>query len=145
MLAGTDLRDALDPLDDQSFHFTAARSRPSGMDRIIGASPRKSGIWIGPSRSWPEFRSAVRAIADRLDNVSAEVTAPLPVLATATTDASEVAGAFDLSIQPPELLSEGSGLSEEERQDLSVIADRSFFDVTAGTGADLDRYRGNRR
>ena len=61
----------------------------------------------------------------------------MPVLATATTDASGVAGAFDLSIQPPELLSAGPGLSEEERQELAAIADRSFFEVTAGTGAGL--------
>jgi hypothetical protein len=58
ILAGIDLRDALDPMSDQSFHFTAAR----GTTEIegastVGVSPSRSRVWVGPTGNWTDFLS----------------------------------------------------------------------------------------
>lgn len=57
ILSGLDLRDALDPLGDQTYHFTTARCVPvpSVIPEPIGISPRKSQVWTGPSKTWDDW------------------------------------------------------------------------------------------
>lgn len=58
VLTGVDLRDALDPLEDQTYHFTAARCRTdfgAGSVLTTGVTPRRSQMWIGTTREWREF------------------------------------------------------------------------------------------
>ena len=63
ILAGSDLRAALEPLGDQTYRFTAARgsvgvlgvpTRPAG-EVVVGVSPQKSKIWAGPAKDWADF------------------------------------------------------------------------------------------
>lgn len=128
ILAGLNLRDSLDPLDDQSYYFSAARSVPVGIDLPVGVSPRKSAVWAGASRSWEEFVTGVAALLDHLDTTTEPVAHPLPVVATQTADVDNVTGAFDVSLQPPELTADPT-ISAEERERVELWAYRSVFEV----------------
>jgi hypothetical protein len=62
---GRDVRHALDPALDQTYHFTAARSElaVNGCDFIeVGVSPSKSSLWMNPSLDWPAFLRAAHTI-----------------------------------------------------------------------------------
>lgn len=83
ILSGIELQDALDPLGDQTYYFTAARCA-SDFDKgvvAIGTSPRGSRIWVGSSRSWDEFVNPVTAILKHLEATIKPVDAPIPVVA----------------------------------------------------------------
>ncbi|WP_461637641.1 hypothetical protein, partial [Leucobacter sp. BZR 635] len=52
LLTGIDVRDALDPVGDQSYAYTAARGETTfnGRKRIVGVSPERSRVWVGSSK-----------------------------------------------------------------------------------------------
>ena len=128
ILAGLNLRDSLDPLDDQSYHFSAARSVPTGINIPVGVSPRRSTVWAGASRSWNDFVTGVGTLLDHLETTTDPVSRPLPVVATQTVDVTDVAGAFDVSLQPPELTADPT-ISAEERERLELWAFRSVIEI----------------
>ena len=129
ILTGLNLRDSLDPLDDQTYYFSAARSVPPDLGVPIGVSPRRSTVWAGPSRSWSQFIGGVASLLAHLDATTDLVAQPLPVVATQTADLTGVAGAFDVSLYPPELGADPS-IDVETRQELERWAYRSVFEVT---------------
>src|SRR5439155_17015050 len=111
VLSGSDLRDALDPLGDQSYYFTAARSLSDVGTRnlIVGLSPRRSRVWVGPSRDWEECARTITDLLTTLEAVEGSERSdetPIPVLAGPLTSAADVRGAFDVSVVGPESLAE---------------------------------------
>ena len=128
VLAGLNLRDSLDPMDDQSYYCSAARSVPSGINIPVGISPRRSVVWAGASRSWDEFVTGVGTLLDHLDTTTDPVLRPLPIVATQTVDVTDVARAFDLSLQPPELTADPT-ISADKRERLERWAFRSVFEI----------------
>lgn len=128
-LSGTNLSFALDPIGDQSYYFTAARTAvdlPNLPDdrstRAIGFSPRKSRAWAGPSRDWSEFVKLVYALLGQLKHAENELPdlTPLPVLAGPVDDAVNIETPYDVSVIAPELLSDiaitdGALLQKAER------------------------------
>jgi hypothetical protein len=135
ILSGLDLRDALDPLDDQSYYFSAARSLVGGMP--VGVTPRRSSLWAGATRVWQDFRESVEMLLRRLETVTQPQPAPLPVLAVAAVEASAVEGAFDVSLQPPELLADDPTIDQNTREELERWGLGSHFEVFDIDGADL--------
>lgn len=105
VLSGSDLRETLNP-GDQTYHFTAVRSggysRALGVD-VIGVSPRKAMIWIGPSHDWKSF---TEQIFDLLKLIRPRIRAktPLPILAVEVESTTDVKEAFDVALLPPEIL-----------------------------------------
>lgn len=141
VLSGEDLRDALDPIGDQTYYFTAARCVSEvGSRRVsVGVAPRRSRVWTGPSRSWDEFRDGVVGLLRNLEatekaKLSEET--PLPVLAARVTKATTVAKAFDLSVIVPELMAETVS-DDEARALLERWAYEAKFSVTPAKGSDL--------
>ncbi len=109
IISGLDLQFALDPLEDQSFFFTAARSRlaVATLDGPVGSSPRRSRLWLGPSHDWADFAETVGVILDLLVESTTPLPNPLPILASPVFDPKSLAGvrdAYDLALIPPELL-----------------------------------------
>ncbi len=140
VLSGTDLRDALDPLGDQSYYFTAARCVTDlGIrEAAVGLSPRHSKVWIGASRSWRDFRDSVNAILTCLYDVEKKSRVdetPIPVLATPVTDIDDVRKAYYMSVIAPEVAVEEQ--DEETRRIHERWAYDGKFDIVSSGGLDL--------
>lgn len=126
VITGTDLRYALDPLGDQTFTFTAARSRLNlgrTAERSIGVAPRKSTVWAGPSLGWTDFLDQVRGILDTIPAKHGDPS-PLPCLAADVDPAAElpaVNGAFDVSFASVEAFD--NNLTTAQRLKLERWAD----------------------
>lgn len=131
ILSGQDLEYALDPVNDQTFYFTAARSR-SALFGNIGLSPKKSRIWTSRSSRWEEYRNEVAQILKRLGETDEDNKndSPLPVLADPVTDISELGTPYDVVLQPPELSGSDVEQEEEEREKLEEWAYNAHFDVS---------------
>jgi hypothetical protein len=137
VLTGLDLRDALDPIEDQSFQFTAARCltmlKP-GQAVTTGINPRRSQIWIGMSIEWKSFLNAVNNIFDLIEATKTPTSAPLPVVAVSTNDPTGVTGAYGIAAIPAEL-SEENDVDASVRQRWDEYAAKLFFDVVSTSGA----------
>ncbi len=141
ILTGADLRDALDPLGDQSYYFTAARCMNDlgGRRAPVGVSPRRSRVWTGPSRSWTEFRDGVLDILKKLEAVEKDKLSddtPLPVLAAPVSRVGDVQDAFDMSVIAPELLSEEAE-DADARERMERWSYNASFNVLAKEGPNL--------
>jgi len=136
VLSGTDLAYALDPLEDQSYFFTAARSRVDNLAKpmIVGASPRKSSLWTGVSPSWKAFRETVEILFEALGKVTAPSVNPLPVLATEVDDPTSIKEPYDAAVIPPELIELPHGDQQREEADRWS---RLRFAITATSGTDF--------
>jgi hypothetical protein len=137
VLSGVDLRDALDPLDDQTYFFSAARSKLDFSSTPVGVSPRRSSLWAGTSADWTDFRDTVARALAELDGEIAPDNAPLPVLAVPTTDPGAVADAFDVGLQAPELLSGDPTDDAATREDAERWGYGAVFDVIETAGPDF--------
>ena len=137
ILSGIELQDALDPVGDQTYYFTAARCA-SDFDKgiiAIGTSPRGSRIWVGSSRTWDEFVNPVTAILKHLETTIKPVNAPIPVVAVSSIDTTKIVDAFDLGIIPPELLSDEA--NEQAREEMEQWAYYSHFRILKRSHADF--------
>jgi hypothetical protein len=127
VISGLDLQFALDPLGDQSFYFTAARSRLGGkIDKPVGSSPRRSRLWLGPSRDWNDFSGTTGLLFDALVTAKKPVTNPLPVLASPVLDSGDldkIDTAYDVALIPPELIDPSAASPEtlDQRARLSGL------------------------
>lgn len=146
ILSGTDLEYTLDPVNDQTFYFSAARSRHPDIEKSVGISPNKSRIWTQRSSDWTDYQSGVKRLLDLLSNEDDTEERPLPVLAE-FADPDDVANPYDLVIQPPELLGQDT---EQEPETLNRIEEWSYsahFDVrdsSSSTYIETEvNYRGN--
>lgn len=138
ILTGADLQDALDPLDDQSYHFTSARTQPglpnmpsNRSERAVGFTPRDSRVWAGSVREFVELRQVAYALLGRLKEAETETLVPTPfaVLAAPISTVDEVDQPYDVSVVAPELLS-GDPIEDEEEEALAERwAYRSAFSV----------------
>ena len=137
ILSGIELQDALDPLGDQTYYFTAARCASDFDEDIVavGTSPRGSRIWVGSSRTWDEFADPVNAILKHLQATITPVDAPIPVVAVSSIDTAKIADAFDLGIIPPELLSDEA--NERAREEMEEWAYYSHFRILKKSNADF--------
>ena len=146
VLSGTDLEYTLDPMNDQTFYFSAARSRHPDINNSVGISPNKSRIWTQRSSDWTNYQVSVKKILDLLENKNGKEERPVPVLAE-FADPDNVADPYDLVIQPPELLSQDT---EQEPESLNKIEEWSYnahFDLKDDSsstciGAEIN-YRGD--
>jgi hypothetical protein len=139
ILSGIELQDALDPVGDQTYYFTAARCAFDLDSTVpaVGTSPRGSRIWISTSRDWNEVRDAVTATLKHLERIHKPVRAPLPVVAVSSVDTKSVVDAFDLAIIPPELLSDDPSIKDRERTEMDEWAYQATFRVLSSDGPDL--------
>jgi hypothetical protein len=116
-LSGRDLREALNPLDDNSFSMMSAKAAiPSDQTRValtgnIGTTPTKGTVWNKPTQSFSEFIQLALEVMNAIEETAAtgsELDRPYPILAITTNDISQVSGAYDIgALGPASLPSEG--------------------------------------
>ena len=138
ILSGLDLQHALDPLGDQTYYFTAARSSMKAFKQPIGVSPRGSRIWAGTTSRWLDFVESVSGFLHYLEITTARVTNPLPVLAIPSIKAPDLAEAYEIHFLPPELLAEEVDIEAETKEMMERWAYRSDLVVKKGHGNNLE-------
>lgn len=133
VISGLDLQYALDPLEDQSFFFTAVRSRlsDSKLDLPVGSAPRRSRLWLGPSHDWDDFSKTVGRLLELIVGATEPLANPLPVLAAPllrSADLAMIKDAYDVALIPPELLDPSGASPEilEQREQLAAVAFEPF-------------------
>ncbi len=128
ILAGINLRDALDPLQDQSYYFTAARSFTSiGSKKIpVGCSPRSSSIWTGLSISWSDFLNSVVDILKQVEGASTLTESPLPVVASPVSKSlKDLKTPFDMAFIPSNLDDPNS--APDDKKEIELWTYNSHF------------------
>jgi hypothetical protein len=136
-LSGLDLRDALDPLDDQTYHFTAARSRIPFLELPVGVSPQGSRIWVGATEAWEDFRDTVADLLGHLASFTNPEPHPLPVVAVLATTPPRLRDAFELQFVPPELLLDDPDIDTDQRNTMERWAYFADFNIRAATDETL--------
>jgi hypothetical protein len=150
VLTGRDLRDALDPIGDQTYRYTAVRCEAPDepLGDVIGVAVDQGRMWAARSGDWQEYVSAMLTAIDALANATPHAAELLPVLALSGADLTDVERAFDLGITPPELLTIGPTEVPAKIAELQALEDLAYntaFEVTgrqASTGLDarVTRY-----
>lgn len=138
MLSGSDLGDAIDPLGDQTYHFTAVRCGfdDGQTDVTIGVAPADSRIWISRPGNWEAFRTAAIVVLTRVSETANPSYAPIRFLAVPGRGGKDVEAAFDMGFYPPELMDRDGG-DNPHREDRERIASEIAFSVTAQGGPNL--------
>jgi hypothetical protein len=141
MLMGRALEFAIDPLGDQTYAFTAVRSRVpirlSGgtASKIVGASPDEGRLWVNRPSSWAAFLADVEVLLDVAGAARIRRATRFPTLAQAVGDLSLISDAEAVTISPPELLLDDADPIVKQRA--AKWAYDAEFQVTAGIGPDL--------
>lgn len=143
ILSGPNLMNALNPLGDQTYTFSAARCAINAPDlnrSTIGVTPRKSRVWSGSCSTFEDFQTEVKGILKHLHNTDVAGSRedhPIPYLAIAVTSSTDLKRAYDLSVIAPALLSDDHALNAAERELAEKYAYRARFDLTATKGANF--------
>lgn len=137
ILSGLNLRDALDPLDDQSYTFTAARSNVPLLGLPVGVSPRGSRIWVGATRHWSNFVDTVARLLRHVGATTQPDATPLPILATSATEIPDLTEAYEIHFLPPELLADDADLDPEMKEKMERWAYRAALEIQETHDSDL--------
>lgn len=136
VLSGLDLEDALDPLGDQSYAFSAARCQNdvAEINSTYGIAPGRSRLWFKPSKTWNQYTETVTLLLQALNDSTDETAAPLPVLSVPIDGAFDITAlgvAYDVGILPPEVTNPAEA-AEVDLGDADA-APEVLFTVVAGT------------
>ena len=143
-LTGIALEDALDPIGDQTYYWSAARSQPdlpalakpqSAKKPLVGGAPGQGRLWIRRSESWADFRRVIRAVIDHARNAPAPID-QFAALAKPVDSSVGVEGAYGLAVIPAELLGEDE-VPSAEREIARRWAFDASFDVQPLSGLSL--------
>lgn len=137
-LMGSALEYAIDPLGDQSFFYSAMRSRvdvqlDGTKDASIGTSPSGSRIWVSRPPDWQRFATRLEIILDRVGRPPLR-SGRFDMLATSLHDLKDVKNAYEVGFVPPELFSDLDALGAEEIESWAFETD---FEVIWKYGADV--------
>lgn len=152
-MTGLSLEYALDPLGDQTYRYSAIRSRPvisgltdaNGKAVHIGAAPTSSRIWVGRPRDWDQFADYLSAILDHVEKKPIASTL-YDVLATPVSSPSGVTDAYAVAVVPPELLAE-DGVALPALEEARKWAYEARFDIksTKGPNVEIEAWLSGRR
>lgn len=110
-LMGEALEFALDPLGDQTFYFSAMRSRvayPIGgvaSEKVIGVAPGQGRVWVGRPRDWGAFVTELEAVMDHAAAPGRTRSDLFDALAR-TVPFTGVGAPEAVAVAPPDLFSE---------------------------------------
>lgn len=130
VLSGINLEDALDPLGDQSYAFSAARCQNdvAAANATYGVAPGRSRLWFKPSKNWDEYTATVLTLLQALNDSNEETAAPLPVLSVPIAgpfDVQQLGDAYDIGILPPELTNPAEE-AEVDADDIEATPEFTF-------------------
>lgn len=110
-LMGEALEYALDPLGDQTFYFSAMRSRVTypvagrTTDKVVGVAPGQSRVWVGRPADWAAFIAELEAVMDHAAAPGSPRSELFDALAR-TVPFTGVGAPGGVGVAPPDLLSE---------------------------------------
>ncbi len=110
-LMGEALEYALDPLGDQTFYFSAMRSRvayPIGgavQEKVIGVAPGQGRVWVGRPSDWTAFVTELEAVMDHAAAPGRARSVLFDALAR-TVPFAGVGLPESVAVAPPDLFSE---------------------------------------
>ena len=142
-MTGVGLEYALDPIGDQTYYYSAARTMPdvaglrgpANKPVMVGAAPAGARVWIRRSESWQEFKRVLGVVIDHATH-GVRPSDPFASLARAVDSAAGVADAYGLSVIPEELLSEDE-IPAADREAARRWAFDATFDVAPLAGLSL--------
>jgi hypothetical protein len=121
-LFGSRLRRALNPLDDQTYQYSAARCR-ARPNLAIGISPSRAKVWLRSVRGLDELVNMFGWVADEIIDASSvapgEVVSEdnlLDVLAQPVEDVSPLSGPSELALYPPDVSEDTDDADEQARE-----------------------------
>jgi len=134
ILAGQDLDYSLDPFDDQSFYWSAARSRNANLDLTIGVSPRASRVWLRKANSIVDFATSAGQLIDAVRGAKIASGEPYRFLASPlqALNPAEVVDAYDVSILPPDMLDDSDGDAAATNAEVALILQVNLIAQPAG-------------
>jgi hypothetical protein len=139
-LLGPALEDALDPLGDQTFFYSAVRTtvpikqKDAKRDSAVGASPANARVWLNRPEDWDSFCHDLEVVIDRTAAPPKRVKR-YPALAQHLSDLASVKKAYAIAVVPLELLSD----TDEGLRDLAQQwAYGAEFDVSGTNGPSLE-------
>ncbi|GEM_PF-4814546 len=120
MLTGIDVELALDPLGDQTFVYSAARSEvdEQDFDASVGLSPEKSLIWKSQSGDWETYAQDVSTMLRMVDGVGRGESKPISNLTYPAESIDDVSDPYEMVVRPPISVQSdhGSGDDSGERE-----------------------------
>ena len=139
IITGVELESALDPLEDQSYYFSSIRSTSKNKalssngtrNAVVGVSPTKSQVWIGPTATWQEFLGRMGEIfqhAEKRLRMDAGLGSGLSVLARPAFGLNGVAGAYGVALIVPEDVATGIAQVDGEPRWLEQFGDAVQFE-----------------
>jgi hypothetical protein len=139
-ISGTDLGEALSPLEDSTYAMKSARSTvPDGgpfnaISGVVGITPRRALVWNRATSSYAAFKRVVLEALDLVETTMASHGAlerPYPMLAAETDDLSSVHGAYEVSIIG---ISDLAGPdADPDVIDAAELLERATLDVRPGS------------
>lgn len=131
VLTGPRLESALNPLDDRTFTPSSARAG-TGLPQsdampVVGVSPDRSYVWIGPTKSAVDFCRRFRLLLNLIAAGTTKPAAPLPILSRTLPHVplpATVTQAFDFDFASvdtaPDLSADDRRLLEEAQDRLRI-------------------------
>ncbi len=142
-ITGPSLASSIDPIGDQSYYYSAARTlpsipglvAPSGAELLVGAAPGGGRVWLRRAESLDDYRGLISAVLDWVegDHKPLDVFASLakPVLSP-----HGISEPYALTVFPEELLSEDE-IDNARREELLRWAFDADYEVAASDGLSL--------
>jgi len=136
-MTGPALEFALDPLGDQSFYYSAVKSRGSyDPDIAVGTSPSASRIWVNRPKDWSKFGDELNAVLAHCKRAIASVGPSQPWIQVLAQDAGDISTAtnpYAVALMAPELLSDNE-IDAEVRENAINWAYEAQFEIVAHHG-----------
>jgi len=112
-LTGGNLEYALDPIGDQTYYYSAARTLPNvpglttadGKRALVGAAPAGGRVWVRRAETWDDFKALLKSVLDHATSGTRPLD-PFASLSHAVDDPAGVSDAYGVCVVPQELLSE---------------------------------------
>lgn len=132
VVGGESVVDTLDPLLDQSYFMSAARTEVELDTRSasLGVNPGKSSIWRGRCFGWEDFESKVVKLLDLINENTEGCDSPISILSYPVSNCNDVSGAYDFCILDPEALPEKG--AERDHHLLEEIWENYSIEVDEG-------------
>lgn len=136
-MTGVDLAYSIDPIGDQTYYYSAARTMPEiagitapgGSKMLVGAAPAGGRIWLRRADSFADYTNLICAV---LDHVAGDA-GPVDVfasLAKPVYSAGDIGDAYGLVVLPEELLSEDD-IDSDRREEIRRWAFDAQYEVEA--------------
>lgn len=143
VLGGGGVVDTLDPILDQSYVMSAARTEVD-LDSVgvsIGINPFKSSVWRGPCNSWNQFEGRVFSILETIESCIGKKDNPVSFLSYPINDCKDLSRPYDFSIADPDFLP--ADFSRRKEELLRKVWAGYTFELQSGLHGDyvwLDVY-----